>query len=92
MLSFPSIKSAVYLSYREEIEKQQAHERYMRLQEQGKTEQARKDLGTYMLQFSYRLYFLLFEIILIFYTGLTTGCKIAAMRVELSFLVNVYNQ
>jgi Casein kinase substrate phosphoprotein PP28 len=23
-----------------------AHERYMRLQEQGKTEQARKDLGT----------------------------------------------
>ncbi|CAN4084130.1 unnamed protein product [Withania somnifera] len=29
---------------REEIEKQQAHERYMRLQEQGKTEQARKDL------------------------------------------------
>ncbi|CAN1810574.1 28 kDa heat- and acid-stable phosphoprotein [Linum perenne] len=30
---------------REEIEKQRAHERYMRLQEQGKTEQARKDLG-----------------------------------------------
>lgn len=29
---------------REEIEKQQAHERYMRLQEQGKTDQARKDL------------------------------------------------
>ncbi|PHT32148.1 Siroheme synthase [Capsicum baccatum] len=29
----------------EKIEKQQAHERYMRLQEQGKTEQARKDLG-----------------------------------------------
>ncbi|KAA8515195.1 hypothetical protein F0562_018374 [Nyssa sinensis] len=29
---------------REEIEKQKAHERYMRLQEQGKTEQARKDL------------------------------------------------
>nr|GMD93122.1 28 kDa heat- and acid-stable phosphoprotein-like [Ipomoea batatas] len=29
---------------REEIEKQQAHERYMKLQEQGKTEQARKDL------------------------------------------------
>ncbi|CAN1229633.1 28 kDa heat- and acid-stable phosphoprotein [Linum grandiflorum] len=28
----------------EEIEKQRAHERYMRLQEQGKTEQARKDL------------------------------------------------
>jgi hypothetical protein len=30
---------------REEIEKQKAHERYMKLQEQGKTEQARKDLG-----------------------------------------------
>ncbi|KAL0283890.1 UNVERIFIED_CONTAM: heat- and acid-stable phosphoprotein, partial [Sesamum angustifolium] len=29
---------------REEIERQRAHERYMRLQEQGKTEQARKDL------------------------------------------------
>ncbi|XP_072966235.1 uncharacterized protein [Typha angustifolia] len=29
---------------REEIEKQKAHERYMRLQEQGKTDQARKDL------------------------------------------------
>ncbi|XP_030968515.1 uncharacterized protein LOC126726068 [Quercus robur] len=29
---------------REELEKQKAHERYMRLQEQGKTEQARKDL------------------------------------------------
>ncbi|KAK8943872.1 hypothetical protein KSP40_PGU010324 [Platanthera guangdongensis] len=29
---------------REEIEKQKAHERYMRQQEQGKTEQARKDL------------------------------------------------
>ncbi|XP_065044214.1 uncharacterized protein LOC135584939 isoform X3 [Musa acuminata AAA Group] len=28
----------------EEIEKQRAHERYMRLQEQGKTEQSRKDL------------------------------------------------
>lgn len=34
--------------YREEIEKQKAHERYMRLQEQGKTEQARKDLGKYI--------------------------------------------
>lgn len=34
------------LSCREEIEKQQAHERYMRLQEQGKTEQSRKDLGS----------------------------------------------
>lgn len=32
--------------FREEIEKQRAHERYMRLQEQGKTEQAKKDLGT----------------------------------------------
>ncbi|XP_058100635.1 uncharacterized protein LOC131245303 isoform X1 [Magnolia sinica] len=29
---------------REEIEKQKAHERFMRLQEQGKTEQSRKDL------------------------------------------------
>ncbi|KAJ0430098.1 putative 28kDa heat-and acid-stable phosphoprotein [Helianthus annuus] len=29
---------------REEIEKERAHERYMKLQEQGKTEQARKDL------------------------------------------------
>ncbi|KAK4259720.1 hypothetical protein QN277_006023 [Acacia crassicarpa] len=29
---------------REELEKQRAHERYMRLQEQGKTEQAKKDL------------------------------------------------
>ncbi|EPS58463.1 hypothetical protein M569_16351 [Genlisea aurea] len=29
---------------REEIEKQRAHERFMRLQEQGKTEQSRKDL------------------------------------------------
>ncbi|KAK9131998.1 hypothetical protein Scep_011526 [Stephania cephalantha] len=29
---------------REEIEKQKAHERYMKLQEQGKTEQAKKDL------------------------------------------------
>lgn len=29
---------------REELEKQKAHERYLKLQEQGKTEQARKDL------------------------------------------------
>ncbi|KAL2475305.1 Casein kinase substrate [Abeliophyllum distichum] len=29
---------------REEIERQKAHERYMKLQEQGKTEQAKKDL------------------------------------------------
>ncbi|CAH9092602.1 unnamed protein product [Cuscuta europaea] len=29
---------------REKIEKQKAHERYMKLQEQGKTEQSRKDL------------------------------------------------
>ncbi|CAI9756456.1 unnamed protein product [Fraxinus pennsylvanica] len=29
---------------REEIERKKAHERYMKLQEQGKTEQARKDL------------------------------------------------
>lgn len=30
---------------REELEKQKSHERYMQRQEQGKTEQARKDLG-----------------------------------------------
>jgi hypothetical protein len=30
---------------REEIEKQKAHERYMRMQEQGKTDQARKGLA-----------------------------------------------
>ncbi|KAF3441373.1 hypothetical protein FNV43_RR15287 [Rhamnella rubrinervis] len=30
---------------RDEIEKQKAHEQYLRLQEQGKTEQAKKDLG-----------------------------------------------
>ncbi|GKB90429.1 crowded nuclei 2-like protein [Tanacetum coccineum] len=29
----------------EEIEKQRAHERYMKLQEQGKTDQAKKDLA-----------------------------------------------
>ncbi|XP_074308059.1 uncharacterized protein LOC141642960 [Silene latifolia] len=29
---------------REELEKQRAHERYMKLQEQGKTDQAKKDL------------------------------------------------
>ncbi|KQK09762.1 28 kDa heat- and acid-stable phosphoprotein [Brachypodium distachyon] len=29
---------------REEIEKQKSHERYMKLQEQGKTDQAKKDL------------------------------------------------
>lgn len=34
-----------FLCFREEIEKQKAHERYMRLQEQGKTDQAKKDLG-----------------------------------------------
>lgn len=40
------IVDEIYLiACREEIEKQKAHERYMRLQEQGKTEQARKDLG-----------------------------------------------
>ncbi|KAJ0045453.1 hypothetical protein Pint_04662 [Pistacia integerrima] len=38
---------------REEIEKQKAHERYMRLQEQGKTEQARKDLGNWILSMHY---------------------------------------
>jgi hypothetical protein len=30
---------------REELEKQRAHERYLKLQEQGKTEQSKKDLG-----------------------------------------------
>ncbi|CAL5095813.1 unnamed protein product [Urochloa decumbens] len=34
---------------REELEKQKSHERYMKLQEQGKTEQARKDLGETLL-------------------------------------------
>ncbi|GJR32562.1 28 kDa heat- and acid-stable phosphoprotein [Tanacetum coccineum] len=34
---------------REEIEKQRAHERYMKLQEQGKTDQAKKDLGELLL-------------------------------------------
>lgn len=33
------------LKCREELEKQRAHERYLKLQEQGKTEQSRKDLG-----------------------------------------------
>jgi hypothetical protein len=40
--------------FREEIEKQKSHERYMKLQEQGKTDQAKKDLGEFffsMLQF-----------------------------------------
>uniref|UniRef100_A0A803LLQ2 Casein kinase substrate phosphoprotein PP28 domain-containing protein n=1 Tax=Chenopodium quinoa TaxID=63459 RepID=A0A803LLQ2_CHEQI len=32
---------------REELEKQRSHERYMKLQEQGKTEQAKKDLGKF---------------------------------------------
>ncbi|KAK9936496.1 hypothetical protein M0R45_013336 [Rubus argutus] len=32
---------------REALEKQRAHERYMKLQEQGKTEQAKKDLGNF---------------------------------------------
>ncbi|KAL9691546.1 hypothetical protein QQ045_011970 [Rhodiola kirilowii] len=31
--------------FRPEIEKQKAHERYMKMQEQGKTEQAKKDQG-----------------------------------------------
>ncbi len=35
----------VGVRYREEIEKQRAHERYIKLQEQGKTEQSKKDLG-----------------------------------------------
>jgi hypothetical protein len=33
--------------FREEIEKQKSHERYMKLQEQGKTEGAKKDLGEF---------------------------------------------
>jgi hypothetical protein len=33
--------------FREEIEKQKSHERYMKLQEQGKTDQAKKDLGEF---------------------------------------------
>ena len=35
----------ILLSCREELEKQKAHERYLKLQEQGKTEQSKKDLG-----------------------------------------------
>jgi hypothetical protein len=35
----------VFFSFREEIEKQKSILRYKRLQEEGKTEQARKDLG-----------------------------------------------
>ena len=31
--------------FREELQKQQSRERYMKLQEEGKTEQAQKDLG-----------------------------------------------
>ena len=41
--------------YREELERQRAHERYMKLQEQGKTEQARKDLGKLLKQSSLRI-------------------------------------
>jgi len=38
----------VFISFcREELEKQKAHERYKKLQEQGKTEQSKKDLGEY---------------------------------------------
>eukprot|EP00249_Psilotum_nudum_P010985 c22893_g1_i2 orf=330-815(+) len=46
-----SIERPIELSRREreEIEKQRAHERYLKLQEQGKTEQARKDLGYFYL-------------------------------------------
>jgi hypothetical protein len=36
--------AVVGVRYREEIEKQRAHERYIKLQEQGKTEQSKKDL------------------------------------------------
>lgn len=45
LLTCVSLLIYMVLVLREEIEKQQAHERYMRLQEQGKTDQARKDLG-----------------------------------------------
>jgi hypothetical protein len=37
--------SQEYFECREELEKQKAHERYLKLQEQGKTEQSKKDLG-----------------------------------------------
>ncbi|GAB2243420.1 hypothetical protein Droror1_Dr00020195 [Drosera rotundifolia] len=37
--------SGLYGRSGEELERQKAHERYMKLKEQGKTEQARKDLG-----------------------------------------------
>ncbi|KAG2687746.1 hypothetical protein I3760_09G064900 [Carya illinoinensis] len=39
---------------REELEKQKAHERHMKLQEQGKTEQARKDLERLSLIYQQR--------------------------------------
>lgn len=40
-----SLLASLLRPCREEIEKQRAKERYMKLQEQGKTEQAKKDLG-----------------------------------------------
>ena len=49
LVGFPDICNILPPVTREELEKQRAHERYMRLQEQGKTEQARKDLGTWIL-------------------------------------------
>jgi len=45
LLGSDSIFVLSCLFCREELEKQKDHERYMKLQEQGKTEQARKDLG-----------------------------------------------
>lgn len=35
----------VFSCCREELEKHKSHARYMRLQEEGKTDQARQDLG-----------------------------------------------
>lgn len=43
--NFKYFGNYIFIVHREEIERQKAHERYMKLQEQGKTEQARKDLG-----------------------------------------------
>jgi hypothetical protein len=45
--------------FREEIEKQKSHERYMKLQEQGKTEGAKKDLGEFFFLCCTFLYLLL---------------------------------
>jgi hypothetical protein len=45
--------------FREEIEKQKSHERYMKLQEQGKTDQAKKDLGEFSFYVAVSFYLLL---------------------------------